>query len=265
MTNQTSTLLIDPQFGELGLGALAHLLPAASSWPAASVRTMAGLAQAQQVLDEIRAADAATQTVVALGAGCNTAAALLAADDQVRRVLLIDPLPVLSVDPGLQEAMRAANPLPAQPATTAFDGWPTEVFDDPTMAEGRWPDGAYDWLAGTMSSRPEAQQRLAAALRTVEAPRQPYQDRALAPSAEQAQHLDWFANARRAPAGAVTIWLSSDAKGGQRGALRDHLTSQLPGAKTVLQPWAAFDFMADPAPLAAAIEAWLADAQPSDS
>jgi len=255
----TSVLLIDPQFGAHGLGLVEPLIPGARTWPASTVNSIMALVQAEDALTGIRAETAPARTMVARAAGCNTAARLLT-DGIAARVLLIDPVSTSTADDGFGRASRVDRHFferLAEAKKTAPDPSDAAVLMDPLFKRGRLPEAAYELAARGLSRRPEIRARLEASLRAVEELRQPYDERRWPPAAVEPD-FDWLTNLREQPSGSATVWLSHDAEGHPPAAQRDYLATALPAVDVVAQPWEEYDFMADPAPLAAALRNWLA-------
>ncbi len=262
----SSLIIIDPQLGPYGLGSLAELLAGATADSAATVHSILAMAQAIEVADRLqRTRDLLPGNVATRGAGCNVAAYLLAMNE-VRRVLLIDPVPTFTRDWGFNKASRTDTHF-VERIVAAAEAEPDleaiKVWSDPEVDEGRLPDSAYGLMASEMSRRPEVRERLEQALRATEVPRQPYDDQRLRPSLKAEEELDWLANVRGVEPASVTIWLSHDARGNAPQAQQGYLLNALPGVSVVVQPWEHYDFLVDPKPVAAALHDWLHDPPPS--
>ena len=256
----SSLLLVDPQLGRYGLGALADQVPGAIADPVSVVHSVLALAQAADVLNRIQVAvDPVPSVVAARAIGCSVVARLLVTH-KVDRILLIDPGSAFTRDVGFHEArqidMRLAERLAAGLQKEA-DPRDVAIWLDPQIGEGRFPEAAYELMARGLSRRPEVREPLEQALRATELPRQPYDDRRWRPGPEVAEQLDWLANLREAASSEVTIWLSRDAGGRPPSAQRDYLANTLSGAAIVEQPWEEYYFMADPTALATAVRDWL--------
>ncbi|WIY82514.1 hypothetical protein [Propionimicrobium sp. PCR01-08-3] len=257
-----SLLLVDPQLGRWGLGVLSEHLPDAIVAPVAAVNSILALAQAADSLKLIKSElPSIPAIVIARGTGCSVAARF-AADHDVNKALLIDPISTSTRDEGFhvvnnadtRRLERIADGLanPAEPAQADVDVW-----TDPRIAEGVFPDEAYELLARGLSDRQDVRDRIEQAWRECESKRQPYDDARWTPTPESIQELDWLASAREANPGTVTIWLSHDAEGRPPSEQVKYLARELPVSTVVEQPWEEYDFMVDPQPLADAISDWL--------
>ena len=250
----TDLLLVDPQLGEYGLGALG--LQNALTLPAVTVKTAMAVPQAMAALREIRESSRLAPTVVGRAAGCNVVARLLS-DGLVDRVLLIDPIATSTEDEGLHAANRADSRQPDPEQLKGLQRNPEfdAILSDLAIAAGTLPDNAYELLARGMSNRPSVQEKLACALREVEKPRQPYDDRKWLTDVPTADKLDWLADLANVPAGTATVWLSQRNQN-PLGNTHDYLLQRLPNVQVEMQPWDEYDFIDDPRELKAAISQW---------
>lgn len=251
--------MVDPQLGAIGLGLIEAHLTGARTWPAATINTAIALAQANSVLQDLRAQRSFIDALIGRAAGCDVAARMLA-DGRTSHILLIDPLGTSTRDAAFHLAERRDRGTkdPGEMARYAQPNSEADaVWSDPLLIEGRLPEKAYELLARGMSRNPTVRTRVTAALSEAEAARQPYDDRCWAPSSSLTSELDWISNLQNAPEGVATIWLSRDAEGRPPNHRQAHLEKVLPHVEVVAHAWEEYDFLVAPDQLAAEVQSWL--------
>ncbi len=226
-------LFLDPQFGPLSVGSLAAGLPGAVVWPASTARTVVGVVQAAQTLEELDADGRSWDAVVGLGFGAGPAVALVR-EGRARRAILIDPATLLTGDVELAQAAMDDVPAHRRPDP---ENPPLQDLDP----AGPWPSELYEDMARQLADDPDVQARYARAWREAEEARQPYDlGLPLRPSPELKRRMDWL-DIWTGPAADIEIWLPSE-----RDHVRRFLTERAPDRPLVQQPWSPLWWLADP-------------------
>lgn len=237
-------LLIDPQFGELSLGAVAAKLDRdAVVWPLSTARSIIASRQALQVLDEIQRSRESWPVAVGLRFGCAVATELVR-QGRVEKAILIDPPSLLTASMELVQTASADVPVAR---TQAAERLQQELLPgmDPS---GPYPLAFFHTYAIQITDSPTLQDQYSTVWSEAEQQRQPYDlqlSRRVSP--EDAARLNWLAGFSD-PAFDIQVWLPTE-----RDSFREALLEMAPGRPLVQMAWGPLAWLSNPESVAADI------------
>lgn len=235
-------LLIDPQFGELSLGAVAARLDRdAVVWPSSTVRSVIASHQALQVLDEILRSPESWPVAVGLGSGSSVATELVR-QGRADKAILIDPPAMLAGSTELVQA--AATDIPIS-RTQAADRLMQAVLPEKDPA-GPYSLAFFHAIAVQITDNPELQDRYSTVWREAEQQRAPYDlELPLKSSPDDAARLNWLTGFSD-PALDIQVWLPTE-----RDHFREALLKKAPGRPVVQMAWGPLAWLSNPESVAA--------------